>query len=162
MIKMRPVLLLLSLFTGLIQAQNNNALNNMPPQINNPLANQAVNTDQQMAMNTAMLMVVPQQAQLNGVQQAQVLVNPNQQKQLVVQANNNPPEQNIAIGSNRSYTPYALSGYSSKHHFRKAKINLHKIHILRKFRNECPLFKTGTYKKLFTSKKRRITRCFNF
>lgn len=137
--------------------QTGNTFNNSL--INNPPDNsqfQGSNVDNlPVAMNTDKQIQYPQQAPT-----PQVL----QQKQ-AVQINTEEQSKNQFVvfnNSNKVYSSYAYAGTSSKKHYHKKLINTHKIHILRKFRNECPLLKRNTYKKMFTSKKKKITRCFHF
>ncbi len=141
-----------SAFTQTGNAFNNSLINNPPDngqlQVNN-IDNLPV------AMNTDKQIQFPQQAPA-----PQVL----QQKQAVYVNTEAQSENQVFVinNSNKAYTSFAYAGTASKKHHHKKAINFHKIHILRKFRNECPLLRRSTYKKIFTSRKRKITRCFHF
>ena len=112
--------------------------------------------NQQVVMNN-----MPQAA----IQQQSQSINYIQQKQSNIDINDANPKINIGTINNspKTYTTYYSSaGVRAKHHFLKNKFNLQKVHILRKFRNECPVFKVKTYKKLFSSKKHIIKHCSHF
>ncbi len=108
--------------------------------------------NQQLVMNDVQQSALPQQAQTgNGF--------------LNIFSGNNGNEVNISVNtgtSNHSKKIYTTYSYSPKQHFMKISINFHKVHMFRKFRNECPLFKAKTYNKLFSSKKHNIKHCFKF
>jgi len=160
------IFLLLSFISNAVICQNVDNLNKSY-QIN-PSDNIQVNDipNQQFVMNNPQQAAIPQQAQVPvqiQVQKANLLQHP-------VFSNDNGDEVkttvNIGSSNNRekNYTSYSYSSNSSKSkiHFKKSKINLHKVHILRKFRNECPLLSAKTYKNLFTSKKHKVKHCFIF
>lgn len=135
----------------------NNDNSNKGIQINPP--DNIINNDipnQQVALNNMPQVAVQQQAQD---------INYIQQKQSNLETLEVDPILNIGVKNNvqKSYsTYYSSAGVRAKKHFFKNKFNLQKIHFLRKFRNECPVFKAKTYKKLFTSRKHIIKHCSHF
>lgn len=141
-----------SAFTQTGNTFNNSLLNNPPD--NSQL--QVNNTDNlPVAMNTDKQIQFPQQAPAPQVLQQKQAVSVNTEAQ-------NENQVLVINNSNKAYTSFAYAGTASKKHHHKKAVNFHKIHILRKFRNECPLLKPNTYKKMFISKKRKITRCYHF
>ena len=149
--------------------------NNVNPSINPPDNIQANDIpNQQFVMNNPPQSVNPQQAVYP--QQAQVQVQAEAQVQGQVRGqgenilqnvfatdNGNQLNKSVNVGSsNHSVRSYSSFSSSSKSHAKKNLLNLHKVHILRKFRNECPLLKAKTYQNIFTSKKKKVKHCFFF
>ncbi len=134
------------------------AMNNAPQAV---YPQQVVNPQQ---------VVYPQQAQVQVQAQGQVEAQGQQRGQgenilqnVFASNNNNSVNKSVNVASsNHSLRSYSGFSSSSKSHSKKSLINLHKVHILRKFRNEFPLFKAKTYQNLFTSKKHKVKHCFFF
>ncbi|MFH0864894.1 MAG: hypothetical protein V1904_01775 [Bacteroidota bacterium] len=129
--------------------ENINTGNQINPSVNIQYTNLP---DQQLVMNDVQQAALPQQTQTgNGF--------------LNIFSSNNSNDINTSVNtgtSNHSKKTYTTYSSSPKRHFMKIDLNLRKVHILRKFRHECPMFKAKTYHKIFSSKKRNITHCFNF
>lgn len=108
--------------------------------------------NQQLVMNEDQQATFPQQSQTgNGF--------------LNIFSSNNSNNVNTSVNtgtthhSDKTYSTYSSS---PKQHFIKTGLKLNNVHILRRFRHECPLFKAKTYHKIFSSKKHSIKRCFKF
>lgn len=88
------------------------------------------------------------------------------QQQGAIQINNNRNSvktTSISSGSNSNKTKtYTTYSSPAKKHTLKLDLKLGKVHFMRKFFNESAVFKAKTYKKIFSSKKKRIKKCFKF
>ena len=141
------------LFIGSTAFCQNNESTNTGNQINPSVNIQDNNIpNQQLVMNDVQQAALPQQTQTgNGF------------LNIFSSDNGNVINTSVNTGtSHHSEKTYTTYGSSPKQHFMKIDLNLHKVHILRKFRHECPLFKAKTYHKIFSSKKHSSKHCFKF